>query len=295
VTGAASSCRRAAPPGPARVSGSRTGRAVVVVATALAVAALPTVTARAAEPAPPPTPAPHSARTVDDLARAWRAAAPATVVVGRSVLGRTIVATRQGPGTAPYVLLVLGQMHGSEPRGRDVVASVRRLAPPAQVQVWTITTMNPDGAARGRRTNARGVDLNRNFPVAWSGRTSNRTYFWPGPAPASEPEARAMMVFLDRVRPDLVVSLHQHFDAVDLSSGRIRTWSLRLAAALRLRARVVPCSTGPCTGTMTQWFNHEHLGAAVTVELPLAVSSALSAFYARGILRVAAALVPPSP
>jgi len=267
---------------------------VLAAAAALALALVPAVAARATQAPAVPAPPTHTARTAADLARAWRAKAPATLVVGRSVQGRVIVATRQGPATAPYVLLVLGQMHGTEPRGRDVVAAVRRLAPPARVQVWTIVSMNPDGAARGSRTNAHGVDLNRNFPYLWSPTYTNRTYFWPGSAPASEPEVRAVMPFLDRLRPDLVVSLHQHFNAVDLGTGKAKVWSLRLASALRLRAVDVPCSTGPCHGTLTQWFNHEHPGVGVTVELPLAVSSTQAAAYARGILRVGALLVPPA-
>jgi predicted deacylase len=250
------------------------------------------VAARAAQSPSVPAPPNHTARTGADLARAWRAKAPATVLVGRSVQGRAIVATRQGPATAPIVLLVLGQMHGSEPRGRDVVAAVRRLAPPSQVQVWSIVSMNPDGAARGSRTNAHGVDLNRNFPYLWSPRYTNRTPFWPGRAPASEPEVRAMMALLDRLRPDLVVSLHQHFNAVDLGTGKVRTWSLRLSAAMHLRAVDVPCSTGPCYGTMTAWFNHAYPAVGVTVELPLSVSASLAAAYARAILQVGAMLVP---
>ena len=40
-----------------------------------------------------------------------------------------------------------------------------------------------------------------------------------------------MMAFLDQLRPDLIVSLHQHFNAVDLGPGKVRVWSLRLASA----------------------------------------------------------------
>jgi predicted deacylase len=267
---------------------------VLAIAGALALSLLPAGSARAGEPLPAPTPTTPTARTVDDVARAWRAAAPATVVVGRSVQGRPIVARRQGPASAPYVLLVLGQMHGTEPRGRDVVRAMTALAPPARMQVWTISTMNPDGAARGRRTNARGVDLNRNFPYIWSARYSSRYLYYPGRAPATEPEVRSMMSFLDRLRPDLVVSLHQHYAAVDLGSGKVRPWSLRLASAMRLRSVVVPCRSGPCSGTMTAWYNHGHSGVAVTVELPLTVPPTLAAAYARAILRVGAMVVPPA-
>ena len=261
---------------------------LAAAATAVLVALLPG-TAQGATGPVAPTPAAPGPRTPDSVARAWRAAAPATVVVGRSVRGRLIVATRQGRADAPYVLLVLGQMHGSEPRGRAVVAAVGGLAPPAQVQVWTISTMNPDGAAAGSRTNARGVDLNRNFPRGWVYRWT-RPWFYPGRAPASEPETVAMMAFLDRLRPGLVVSLHQAFNSIDVGSGKTVVWAARLAAALHLPQRSVPCGTGPCTGTMGQWFNAGHPGVSVTVELPRTVTSAQALAYARGILRVGARL-----
>jgi len=85
----------------------------VAVVAALVVALTPSVEARAAAPGPVPDASAPSARTVDDVVRAWRSDAAASVLVGRSVLGRSIVARRQGPADAPYVLLVLGQMHGS--------------------------------------------------------------------------------------------------------------------------------------------------------------------------------------
>jgi predicted deacylase len=264
-------------------------RLLVVAAVASAVVALLPGTAQGATGPVAATPTAPSPRTADSVARAWRAAAPATVVVGSSVRGRAIVAIRQGRADAPYVLLVLGQMHGSEPRGRAVVAAVRTLAPPAQVQVWTISTMNPDGAAAGSRTNARGTDLNRNFPRGWVHRWT-RPWYYPGRAPASEPETRAMMVFLDHLRPGLVVSLHQAFNSIDVGSGKTVVWAARLAAALRLPQRSVPCGTGPCTGTLGQWFNAGHPGVSVTVELPRTVSSAQALAYARGILRVGARL-----
>lgn len=266
--------------------------AAMAVVPVLTVSLLASVPARAGEPLPAPTPTTPTARGLDDVVRAWRAAAPATVLVGRSVQGRPILAHRQGSASAPYVLLLLGQMHGSEPRGRDVVRAMGALVPPTQLQVWTISTMNPDGAVRGRRTNAHGVDLNRNFPYAWSSRDSNRFLYYPGRAPNTEPEVRAMVAFLDQLRPDLIVSLHQHYSAVDLGTGRVRAWSVRLASAMRLRSLVVPCRSGPCSGTMTAWYNHGHAGSAVTVELPLRVPPVLAAAYARSILRVAAMLVP---
>lgn len=261
----------------------------VLVVLALGLAAAP-VTAHAASggPGAPGAPGPRSAAAI---ARAWRAHAPAVVVVGRSVQGRLIVARRHGSATAPYVALVLGQMHGSEQRGRAVVAALDTMAPPAQVQVWTISTVNPDGSAVGRRTNAHGVDLNRNWPYRWSPAYATRD-FYPGKRPLTEPEVRALLAFLDHLDPGLIVSFHQHFNAVDQGTGKALVWSQRLASALRLRLLTVPCNTGPCYGTMTQWFNATHAGSAVTVELPARVTTAMARRYATGTLAVVAALVP---
>ena len=216
------------------------------------------------------------------------------MLIGRSVLGRPILAHRTGSADAPYVLLVLGQMHGSEPRGRDVVRDLMALRPPGQLQVWTISTMNPDGAAARRRTNAHRVDLNRNFPFGWRRTPGPQWLYSAGPHAASEPETRAVMVFLDRLRPDLVVSLHQAFASVDVTNPRTSSWARRLARFLRLRMRAVPCA-GPCTGTLTSWFNSRYPGAAVTVELPAVVTPARARYDARAILAVARGLVPPAP
>ena len=84
--------------------------------------------------------------------------------------GRKIWALRQGNPLAPTVLLSIGQMHGSEPAGLKITKRVRKkkVAADADYQVWTIRTVNPDGSRRGNRYNARGVDLNRNYPGTWS-------------------------------------------------------------------------------------------------------------------------------
>ena len=235
-------------------------------------------------------------RTVTPVVQQWRAAAPARVLMGSSVRGHPIVARRQGPSTAPYVVLLLGQMHGSEPGGRAVVRALRRLAPPAQLQVWSIDTINPDGARLGTRRNARKVDLNRNFPHHWRRGYTQRLYF-PGPRAASEPETRAFMAFVDALRPDLIVSLHQAFRSVDAGIPRARTWARRLATAFDLPMTVVPCR-GPCAGTLIGWYNQNFAGYAVTVELTATVPAARARRYARATLRAARLLVldqPPVP
>ena len=68
--------------------------------------------------------------------------------------------------------------------------------------------INPDGALLRQRWNRNNVDLNRNMPTGdWSAEAVNPRYP-SGPAPASEPETRALLAALKRVKVSTVISLH---------------------------------------------------------------------------------------
>jgi protein MpaA len=73
------------------------------------------------------------------------------------------------------------------------------------------------------------------------------------------------MRFLNAVKPDFVISMHQPLDGVDTSYAKTRELAQRLVTALELPAKTFSCGTG-CHGTMTQWFNVKWPGAALTVE-----------------------------
>ena len=63
-------------------------------------------------------------------------------------------------------VLVVGCIHGNETAGMAVARRLARAAAPRRTDLWVVPTINPDGVAAGTRGNARGVDLNRNFPFA---------------------------------------------------------------------------------------------------------------------------------
>lgn len=209
-------------------------------------------------------------------------------VIGRSVEGRPITAEYRGPREPDHVLLVLGSMHGLETAGERVIDRLAAAPLPDGVGLWLVPTMNPDGRGR-QRENARGVDLNRNFPGDWVAHGKPGRPKWSGSGPASEPETRAVLGLLERVRPEAVVSFHQPFGVVDLTHARARPLARALAADLGLGARVVNCS-GPCRGTLTGWVDRDLEAVAITVELPSRVSDRLVGRSARGVLRLASAL-----
>ncbi len=99
------------------------------------------------------------------------------------------------------MLLIAGQ-HGDEPAGTEaLLIAAQQLASGAlrpllrQVNVIVVPRANPDGAARGRRSTANGIDMNRDHLLL-------RT-----------PEARALARLVVDYRPMVVVDSHE-FPAV---------------------------------------------------------------------------------
>ena len=183
-------------------------------------------------------------------------------------------------------MLVVGSIHGNEPAGHAVVRRLRALAPPAGVQLWLVERANPDGARAGTRQNARGVDLNRNFPYRWSdGGRPFDTYF-PGPRRASEPETRALQALVADVEPDLTLYYHQQMRLVALPPGADRAPVRAYARRVGLPARWLP----RYRGTATSWQNHRSPGTtAFVVELPAGPLARRAADrHARAVLAIAA-------
>jgi hypothetical protein len=161
-------------------------------------------------------------------------------------------------------LLVIGSVHGDEPAGRAIVARLGRLRPPRGTALWLVDDLNPDGAAAGTRQNARGVDLNRNFPYRWAGGGSPFATYYPGAAAGSEPESRAAARFVERVRPRVTLWYHQALRTVVRSEGDPaleRLYSRRSGLPRRRLPRY--------RGTAVGWQNHDFPGdTAFVVELP---------------------------
>jgi hypothetical protein len=148
--------------------------------------------------------------------------------IGDSGDGEPLWAFEVGPDAPRATTFVLAGLHAMEHVG--VAAAVALLeAATAPDSPWrdhrlvVVPLANPDGfravcaaLADGRRRflrqNGRGVDLNRNFAAFWDdGYYLTRLVpgiFAAGPAPLSEPEARAIDGVLARFRPTYAVSLH---------------------------------------------------------------------------------------
>ena len=83
-----------------------------------------------------------------------------------------------------------------------------------------IPCLNPDGMQLGTRTNANGVDLNRNFPTKnWGEDTSkagdNPTDYFGGTSPASEIETQFVIDVIEEYKPELIITLHAPYKVVN--------------------------------------------------------------------------------
>lgn len=181
-------------------------------------------------------------------------------VIGHSVRGRPISAYHLGEHGYPKVVLI-STMHGDESRTRQILATLRDGKPIHRLNLWVLPVYNPDGLASGTRKNARDVDLNRNFPYRWADLDGD---YESGPRAGSEPETRATMRFLRKVKPRWIISFHQPLYGVDTDTKSPR-FSRRVARHLDLPRKAFTCG-GVCHGTMTGWYNHHFKGVAITVE-----------------------------
>ena len=131
-------------------------------------------------------------------------------------------------------VLLIGGMHGDEFSSVSIIFQwMRRLQHDRfQPFYWRVMPLlNPDGllSVPETRTNARGVDLNRNFPTPewettaqpwWVKKTGRDPRRYPGPAPRSEPETRWLLRHIERFRPHVIISVHAPYGVLDYDGPR---------------------------------------------------------------------------
>lgn len=155
-------------------------------------------------------------------------------VKGRPLLVRDLAArvppsAAVGPARRPPRVMLIGGIHGDELASVSIVFRwLPRIAGQdgAAFQWRVIPLANPDGllAAPPQRTNANGVDLNRNFSSRdweqraldyWTRKTGSDRRRNPGRQPASEPETRWLEQQIASYGPDVVIAVHAPYGILD--------------------------------------------------------------------------------
>jgi protein MpaA len=194
------------------------------------------------------------------------------VVLGRSIQ-RHVISAYWRAGHRRDTTLVLAGMHGDEPKSVHVANELLHLLdqePDAAPKTnWIIVpVVNPDGCDNRHRRNARGVDINRNFPTKNWAESSPRSRMYGGPRPASEPETRVVIRTVEMYHPDRIITIHsidrgRHCNNYD---GPGRGMARRMA---RWNGYPVRSSIGyPTPGSFGTWAGAERGIPTLTLELP---------------------------
>lgn len=203
----------------------------------------------------------------------------------RSVEGTPLYTRDIKADNARLRVLVVGGIHGDELSSAALALHWLRFAAQEQVEMpqpvhWRfVPALNPDGmlAQPPKRMNARGVDLNRNFPtpnwdrdaaVYWQKRTNKDPRRYPGPKPLSEPESKFLHDQMQGFKPHLIVSIHAPYGVLDFDGPSVPP--SRLGRLYLDQVGIFPGSLGNYGGI--------HKGVpVVTIELPNAQRTPLDA------------------
>ncbi len=238
---------------------------------------------------------------------------------GRSVEGRPLRALRIHPldGDPSARILCCANIHGLEYVGGLVAFGLARylagnqpdaLALRRRAEVLIVPCLNPDGYARTwtssghgtlreLRVNARGVDLNRNYPrpnghrpslVPGSGSSRPGSATYRGPMPLSEPETTALDALCERERFVASVNLHSYLgclipafvaEATQFNVYRRLCGSFRNAQRTRRYTTLASRRFDVFTGEQEDHQHHHHGTWAVCVE-----TFSVSASFAQHLL-----------
>ena len=206
-------------------------------------------------------------------------------VKGAPLLKRDMPPVRSAADAPTLRVLVVGGIHGDELSSSSVALHWIKLAAqapsnaPNPVHWRFIPMLNPDGlmAQPAKRVNARGVDLNRNFPtpnwardakIYWEQRTKKDPRRWPGPEPLSEPESKFLHDDMASFKPHLIVSIHAPYGVLDFDGPVVPP--SKLGRLYLDQVGIFPGSLGNYGGV--------HKGMpVVTIELPNAQRTPLDA------------------
>jgi hypothetical protein len=250
-------------------------------------------------------------RSPDDRERALDRLAAAVGAeiheIGASVEGRPIRAARvPSARKGGKAVLVCAGIHGPEYIGTEVALGfLERVRSPGlaelleRADVWVLPSLNPDGyhrtwsrAGQGTlaelRSNARKVDLNRNFPLpkpqrpvwltfgGWrTGSDDPENAFYRGTSPGSEPETAALVDLTSRIHFDASVSLHSAMGILispcvaSAASARTYRQLSRAFTGAQTRARYRHAASSRIdlfTGEQEDHQHHVHGTWALTVE-----------------------------
>ncbi|MBF0430209.1 MAG: succinylglutamate desuccinylase/aspartoacylase family protein [Fibrobacteria bacterium] len=178
--------------------------------------------------------------------------------------------------------LLIGGTHGDERASVKFLQNFhKRFLESGQLTnpVCIIPLLSPDAYEKNSRYNARGVDINRNFPFKWTSHSEEN----PGTAPLSEPESKSIYDFIRNNEPSRIISLHWALSEIDADGKQSFPLAQKMFSSLSPSERAFfrYKQRDPHTGTsdnppgsLGSWcgydlkYNKTNRPSMVTLELP---------------------------
>ncbi|MAD08126.1 MAG: peptidase M14 [Gammaproteobacteria bacterium] len=193
-------------------------------------------------------------------------------VQGRPIAFKLFSARGTDAGSLGRVLLI-GGIHGDEYSSVSICFRWMEFLERDKTNAfeWLVVPLaNPDGLLRkkSQRQNARGVDLNRNFPsrdwdrlalAQWRKRYAQNPRRYPGAHAASEPEVVWLQQQIENFQPDVVIAIHAPYDLLDYDGPPTAP---KKVGALSLR------QLGVFPGSLGGYAGLDLAIPVVTIELP---------------------------
>ncbi len=180
------------------------------------------------------------------------------------------------------VSLVIGVFHGDEPQGKFLIEEYLKrqstLSPTSKSggkktnNPLFIPCLNPDGMQLGQRTNANGVDLNRNFPTKNWGENlgdnatcdDEKSAYYGGISAGSEIETQFLIDTISEFKPQTILTLHAPYKVVNYD-GPAKELAEKISAIINYP---VEASIGyPTPGSFGTYAGVERQISTITLEL----------------------------
>ena len=173
---------------------------------------------------------------------------------------------------APQIL-IMGSIHGDESLSTVLLSECLRSIQAHELKSSIILAANPDGVLAGTRCNARGVDLNRNYPTNnWSPDpvyyrnrpgTPQNIALSPGDMAGSETETKGLIKLIHEIKPKLIISIHGFLGCIDDPDASPIAKDIALRSGLEL----VPDVGYATPGSFGSWCKEQAI-PIITYELP---------------------------
>jgi predicted deacylase len=199
-------------------------------------------------------------------------------IFGTSWQGQPLWAYSFGKGK--NITLYLAGVHSGVERGAVGLANSwlshlqkNKNIVPKKHKVIIIPNLNPDGWINYTRTNAHGVDLNRNFSVGWQ-MWANLWFskIYAGPKPFSEHESIALRDLIQKEKIKKLIDFHMNTNQVFAAyfNDKLHTKSLKFAKFYNAYAGYpenYSFNYYKVTGDIISWTAKNLKAKAITVEL----------------------------